>query len=173
MRSLLLCLAFIFPMFAEDVVGFYKILDSKTGKTQTIIGVYTYGGDAYGRILATYNDDGSLADTYEKPNGIAPGIEGNATYSGLDFIYDLKKEDGKYVDGKIVDPEKGAVYDADMWKDGNTLIVVGKVLGFGQQQRWPEAQEADFPKDFKKPDLTKLVPKIPQVKRAADDADSN
>ena len=68
--------------------------------------------------------------------------------------------------GKILDPEKGNVYNSELWIDKNgNLVVRGKLLMFGRSQTWIAADgESDFPKDFKKPNLMELVPSIPEVK---------
>lgn len=148
---------------ADSVVGFWKTMNEKTGKPESILAVYEYKGNYFGRIILTYKPDGTINDTIYAPVDRAPGVKGNPYYSGLDIIWDLAKEDSKYGNGAIMDPEKGKVYDAEMWLDKGNLIVRGEVLIFGRNQTWPPAKDSDFPPGFVKPDLTKLVPKIPEV----------
>ena len=44
------------------------------------------------------------------------------------------EKDGKNLDGgKILDPKKGKVYSCEMWRDGENLIVRGKIAFFALQ----------------------------------------
>lgn len=149
---------------AEDISGFWKSIDDKTGKPQIIVGIYPYQGKYYGRIIATYAPNGEIKDTMHEPRDRAPGVIGEPFYSGLDFIWGLQPSGNKYVNGKIMDPEKGKIYDAEVWRQGDNLIVRGKILFFGRNQAWPKAKESDFPSNFQKPDLSSFTPKIPQRK---------
>jgi uncharacterized protein (DUF2147 family) len=148
---------------AQDVVGFWKTISDKTGKAESILGIYEYQGKYYGRLIGTYNrSDGKMEDTIDHPKDRAPGVQGNPFYSGLDIMWDLKKDGNKYTDGKIIDPQKGRIYNAEMWRQDGNLIVRGEVWVFGQNQEWPPALDSDFPAGFKKPDMTKFVPSIPK-----------
>lgn len=153
-------------MFAHDIVGFWKSVDEKTHEAQSIIAIYEYQGKYYGRIIATYDeDDGQVKDTIYNPKERAPGVKGNPFYAGMDIIWDLQKQGPRYTNGKILDPEHGRVYGAELWRTkDNNLNVRGKILFFGRNQEWPPATDNDFPPNFKKPDLTQLTPQIPQVK---------
>lgn len=166
MKTLLACLLLCsFPLVAQDIVGFWKSVDEDTHKAQSIVAIYPYQGKYYGRIVATFGNDGKVGETYLAPKERAPGVEGNPYYAGMDIIWDIKKKDDMYTDGKIIDPEKGKIYDAELWIEGNNLIVRGEIAIFGRNQTWPPAQESDFPPGFKKPDLSKLVPIIPEVEK--------
>lgn len=162
--SMLWLFAFSATLTAEDIVGFWKTVDEQTNKPQSIVAIYQYQGKYYGRLIATYDESGKIDDTIYHPKDKAPGVVGNPYYSGLDFIWGLTKEGSKYTGGQILDPEKGRIYDAEMWIDNGNLIVRGELFVFGRNQTWPPATDSDFPTDFKKPDLTKMVPKIPEAK---------
>ena len=65
---------------------------------------------------------------------------------------------------KILDPEKGNIYNSELWVNSNgQLVVRGKYLMFGRSQEWFPALDKDFPSGFKKPDLNSFVPAIPEV----------
>jgi uncharacterized protein (DUF2147 family) len=149
-------------IFSDDIKGFWKTINEE-GKAQCIIAVYGYGDVYYGRIIGTFDDNGKMDDTIYHPVKRAPGVVGTPFYSGLDIIWGLVDVGVKYK-GKILDPEKGNIYNSEMWvdNDGN-LIVRGKYMVFGRSQKWFPAEDGDFPKDFKKPNLDELVPSIPQV----------
>lgn len=165
----LLFLLFVFfnkTLFAQtDVLGFWKILDEKTAKPSSIIAVYKYLDQYYGRILITYDEQGKVDETLYNPKSHALGVKGHPSYAGLDLIWGLTPdaEGKKLVGGKIIDPEKGKIYNAKMWREKENLIMRGEVLFFGENRVWPAAQESDFPPGFKKPNLKEFVPVIPQA----------
>ncbi len=167
LKSMLLFLCLATALSAENpVVGLWKQTDEDTGKPGSIVAIYPYQGKYYGRILATYNEEGVIDNTIYNPSYKAPGVQGNPYYAGLDFIWDLKPEGNgnKLIDGKIMDPDKGRVYNLDMWVEDGQLVIRGKLLVFGRNQKWPPAKESDLPSGFKKPDLSKFVPEIHKVK---------
>lgn len=158
-----LCFCFHCALYGEGIVGFWKTVDDESGKPQSIIAIYPYQNKYYGRMIVTYNDKGELNDDIYHPKDRAEGVVGHPYYSGLDMIWDLHHEDGKFKAGKIMDPEKGRVYDAEAWIENGNLIMRGELLIFGKNQTWPRAADEDFPKNFIKPNLSKLVPSIPKA----------
>ncbi len=145
----------------EDIGGFWKTVNEQ-GLPQCIIGIYEYDGVYYGRIIATFDDEGKMDDSIYAPKKRAPGVIGNPFYSGLDIIWDLLDVGVKFK-GKILDPQKGNIYNSELWINKGNLVVRGKYLVFGRSQEWFPVSPQDLPKGFKLPDLEKLVPSIPQV----------
>jgi uncharacterized protein (DUF2147 family) len=156
-------LLFSFAAQAEEIIGFWKTIHEKTLRPESIIAIYQYNGQYYGRIILTYYEDGSVQDTIYYPQKRAAGVVGNPYYSGLDFMWGLKPKGEKYKDGSIIDPLKGRVYGAEAWKNGNNLIVRGKFLIFGRNQTWPPAVASDFPEGFQLPNLAAFIPVIPKA----------
>jgi hypothetical protein len=144
---------------AEDIRGFWKVVNDE-GLNRCVVAVYPYQGLYFGRIIATYDDQGALEESIYKPIKRAPGLSHEPYYCGLDFIWNLA-DSGSVFKGKILDPEHGDVYRAELWRDGDDLMVRGKLLIFGRTQRWFPLEATDLPKDFKKPDLNALKPSIP------------
>lgn len=147
---------------AEDLTGFWQVVDKKTSKPRSVIAVYPYKGNYYGRIIATYNQQGVMDDTIYHPKDKAPGVEGKPYYSGLDIVWTTSFDDDRYK-GQVIDPKEGKVYKAELWKEGGNLILRGEVFIFGRNEVWPPFPESNFNKNFKKPDLSTFVPKIPKV----------
>jgi uncharacterized protein (DUF2147 family) len=162
------CLFFVSLAFfcnraaAEDITGFWKSINEETGKPQCIVAIYEYDDKCYGRIIGTFDDDQKLTETIYAPKERAPGVIGKPFYCGLDIIWDLI-DNGISYKGKILDPQKGNVYNSELWIEKGNLVVRGKLLFFGRNQTWVAASPSDFPKGFKKPSLESLVPVIPQV----------
>ena len=161
--SFIFIYCFISILKAEDISGFWMTINKKTNNPSSVIAVYPYEGKYYGRIIATYNKEGVINDTIYSPKDRAPGIEGTPYYSGLDIVFDAIPSSNERCKGYIVDPTKGKVYRAELWKKGNDLILRGKVFVFGRNEIWPPFPEKNFNDSFKKPDLTTFIPKIPQV----------
>lgn len=164
--SMLALLLFTNSLFSEDIKGFWKTIDDKTGKAQSIIAIYPFQDKYYGRIIATYDDKGKIKESLSNPIEKAPGVKGNPYYIGLDIIWDLKKDNDKFTRGKILDPEQGKVYVAEAWKKNGKLNVRGEILFLYRDQEWLPVKESDLPKEMPKVDLNNLTPRIPEVRKS-------
>lgn len=155
-----------FSAFASaDIEGLWMAMDDETNKPGCIVSIYEYKGKYFGRIIAIYDgkNDNEFFGTIYAPKKRAPGIAGHPFYSGLDLIWDLVRHGSKYT-GNIVDPRKGDVYKAEVWREGKNLIVRGKLWIFGRNQTWYSVDEKKLPKGFKIPDPSKFIPEIPRAK---------
>lgn len=168
-RLTLTALSLLFTVYAAaaGITGFWQTIDDETNKPKSITAVYEYNGKIYGRILLTYEEDGkTVRDTIYAQKRKADKVIGNPAYCGLDFIWDMSKaEDGKYKYGKILNPPKGKIYNAEIWLAQNgDLIVRGKIGPFGKNQTWHPFKAESFPAGFTVPDIKAFKPVIPQVK---------
>ncbi len=148
----------------EGISGLWKSRDQHSDRPRALVAIYKYQGEYYGRMLATYDEDGNIQDTILDMKEKAPGVVGNPPYCGMDFIYSVTKMDreDKYR-GKILDPQKGKVYDAEFWLSGDDLIVRGKVWIFGKNILWLKASKQDLPKGFSLNKINDFVPVIPRT----------
>jgi len=163
MKSIIfIVLGFFHFLSAQDISGYWKVVDENTQLPRCAVAVYQYGNLHYGRIIATFNSEGKLSESIYHPVDRAPGIVGKPFYCGLDLLWDLE-DNGVSYRGKIVDPEKGKIYNAEVWVQNGDLIVRGKLLMFGRNQTWKPILKTDFPKDFKMPELSSFVPRVPEV----------
>jgi uncharacterized protein (DUF2147 family) len=162
MKALLLAaLVFLTPLYTEAIEGFWRNINPKTGHPKMVVAVYAHEDIYYGRIIASYDQKGELDDTMYNAEGKAAGVKGNPFYAGLDFIWNVKKK-GKRYKGKIIDPRNGKIYDVELWRQGDDLIVRGSILFFGRNEIWTKAQESDFTQTFAKPDVKTFIPIIPE-----------
>lgn len=153
-----------FVLVADDMTGFWQTMNKETGQPSSVVAVYRYKEEYYGKIIATFNDDGTLYETLEHPISRAAGIEGKPYLCGLDIVWNASPNArGGKASGYVVDPRNGKVYDADIWRKGNNLILRGKVFIFGRNVTWPAFPEQNFSTNFKKPDLSTFVPNTPQA----------
>ena len=154
---------FFSSIHSEDLTGFWTTLNKKTKKPSSVIAIYPYQGQYYGRIIATYNSDGVIDDSIYAPKDRAPGIVGHPYYSGLDIVWTTKKEKNNKYKGYVVDPQKGKTYTAKLWRQGDNIILRGEVLIFGRNVTWPPFSDSSFTETFPKPDLSTFVPIIPET----------
>ncbi len=152
----------------QGIAGLWKSRDQHSDKPRALVAIYKYKDMYYGRMLATYDEEGRIKDTILEKKEKAPGVVGNPPYCGMDFIYNVKKEEdnGEKIDkykGKIIDPEKGKVYNAELWLSGDNLIVRGELWIFGKNIPWHKASKQDLPKGFSMGDIKDFVPVIPRT----------
>jgi uncharacterized protein (DUF2147 family) len=163
MRYILsLLLLFCSSLMAKDIGGFWQTTDQKTQKPTSVVAIYPYQGKYYGRILGSYNANGEIDDSIYQPKGRATGIAGNPYYSGLDFVWNATYEGGGRFSGFVVDPRNGKTYVAELWRQGDNLILRGELFMFGRNEEWLPFPEDQFNDTFKKPDLSTFVPVIPK-----------
>jgi len=151
----------ISSLYSENIVGFWKTRNDKTGKPQSIIGIYEYQNRYYGRIIGSYDEEGKMDDTIYDPIGRANAVQGDPYFSGLDIVWVNKRGNG--YQGTILDPRNGSTYRVEITRNNNKLFVKGKLLFFSGTRVWTLATPSDFPKDFKMPDLSTFVPSIPRT----------
>ena len=131
----------------EDVTGYWTTIDDETNTPKSVVQIYEYQGKVYGRVVELFQNKEAVAKLPDKP-----------LIKGLDVIWDMEKKKGKYTDGKILDPKTGKVYDCDLWREGDKLIVRGKIAFLGRNQTWEP--NATF-----KPEVSeKPVPQKPRLK---------
>lgn len=146
----------------NEVLGYWVGYNDVSNIKNSIIYVYKYNGEVYGRIL-TIIKDGKKYNA-ENPSGdTVVGFE-NLAIEGLDFMWGLKYSPSsqKWDRGKIIDPKNGKIYNSEMSVDSKTgnLITKGKVWIFGRSKIWTRAEADEIPKV----DLVNLVPAPPLKK---------
>ena len=130
-------------VWADDaVVGYWTTIDDETNTAKSVVQIYEYQGKIYGRVVELFQNKQGVAKLPDSP-----------LIKGLDVIWDMEKKNDKYTGGEILDPKTGKVYDCDLWRDGDKLIVRGKIAFLGRNQTWepnttfkPETNEVPVPK---------------------------
>lgn len=148
---------------AEPVTGLWKSVDDNTGLPKSITLIYKYQGLVYGRIMATFDEQGRMLDSIMNPVEKAVNVAGEPYYSGLDFIWEMEDRGRRWSRGKIMDPEPAKIYSCDMWIEEGSLVVRGRIAFFGRNQTWiPASVESDLPAGFVLPH--NIRPSIPSAK---------
>lgn len=108
-----------------DIVGLWKTIDDETHEAKSIVRIYKHQDKYYGRVVELFKNKSAKAK-----------IDGEPQILGLDIIWDLKEDGSKLNGGKILDPQKGKVYGCEIWREGEDLIVRGKIAFLGRNQTW-------------------------------------
>lgn len=111
---------------AQDITGFWTTIDDETKQPKSIVRIYMHDGKAYGRVVKLFNN----------PDATAKNVVGSPKILGLDILWDMQDSGDKFKGGAILDPKKGKVYNCEIWRDGDNLIVRGKIAFFGRNQTW-------------------------------------
>ena len=108
-----------------NITGYWTTIDDETNEAKSVVQVYEYQGKYYGRVVELLMNPGAKAK-----------LKGSPAIKGLTIIWDLEKDDDRYTGGEILDPQKGKVYGCEMWREGEKLIVRGKIAFLGRNQTW-------------------------------------
>lgn len=61
----------------------------------------------------------------------------------MTVLSDFSYQDGRWIGGRIFDPETMRTYDCRMWLEGSQVLVVRGYLGlplFGREERWTRVE---------------------------------
>ena len=150
-------------MAAEDVTGLWRGVDEKTGDTTMFTYIYEYQGKLYGRMVVTY-DEGVLKDFINAPGDKADLWIGDPYYAGMDIIWGMEDRGNRWKKGKICDPKEGKIYSSEIWRDGENLIVRGKIGPFGRNQTWLPVSSSELPSGLDYGNPSSWIPVIPELK---------
>jgi len=125
---------------AQQITGKWKVIDEDSGKAKCIINISQTDDSLTGKIT-------KLLKKNAPDNARCVKCEGklkDEPLIGLPILRGFTKEDGKWVDGLITDPEKGKTYESKIWVDKNNpdlLKVRGYVSVFYRTQTWERVKE--------------------------------
>jgi len=133
-RLLLFFILFLQISWGQTVFGKWKTIDDVTGKEKGIVEIFEYKGKVYGKIIEIFE-----ADKKHLKCEKCEGEDHNKPILGMNIIKGLKKNDGIYDGGKIVDPKNGKSYHCKMTLEGKDKLIVRGYIGitlFGRSQTW-------------------------------------
>ena len=147
-RFLMMLVLTILSASAKDFVGLWTTVDDETKEKKSVVRIYRHESMYFGRIVKLFKNRDAVAK-----------LPGSPKILGLDIIWNMEK-DGKNLDGgRILDPKKGKVYSCEMWRDGENLIVRGKIAFLGRNQTWLPYMGEPLPQTDEP-----LTPKISVIK---------
>jgi uncharacterized protein (DUF2147 family) len=127
----------------DSPIGLWKTIDDKTGAARAIVRIYEQDGRLFGKI------EGSFTPGAEhRFCGVCTDERKDQPMLGLIIIRNMKRMDGEYSGGDILDPDTGSVYRCKLHVEGGTRLIVRGYIGFsllGRNQTWQRMQDTHTP----------------------------
>jgi len=117
----------------QSVIGVWKNIDDEDGKEKSHIEIYEKNGKVHGKVIKLLS--GAALTHCSACKGDLKG----KPIVGMNILWDMNKKGNEYINGKILDPKKGKVYDCDIRLDGADKLIVRGYMGFsafGRSQTW-------------------------------------
>ena len=156
---LFIMVAHLSPAINSSPIGFYKTVDSKENFTTSIIAVYEWREELFGRIIVSFDEkDGDFLESYLAPKKIAHKVANAPLLLNMDFFYGFTQADEKWINGHIIDVRSGAIYKGQVWESDEGLILRGMFGPFGLKYLFYPAYTEDFPEWVPVPSLSSFIP---------------
>lgn len=135
----ILLLAPIWAFGQNDITGKWKTIDDETGDAKSIVSIYERDGKLYGKIVKLFREPGQDPDPVcdECPED---DPRYNKKVIGMEIIKDLIKEGDKFIDGTVLKPDEGKIYDCKIWIENGKLKIRGYWGFFYRTQTWLRAE---------------------------------
>ena len=135
LKFFILWLAFGVLSNAQNPVGLWQTMDDHTRKPRGTVRLYLENGEVFGKIESSLNPDNALDVC-----GLCPGDRKNKAIIGLVILRRMKKANGEWTGGDILDPDTGQLYRCKfkITEDGSTMTLRGYVgvSLLGRSQVW-------------------------------------
>ena len=138
-RWLILLMVFFTSVALADSTpsGLWRTIDDQSGKEKSLVRIAEVNGEFRGTIEKLFREPG------EEPNPNCekcPGDKKNKPVIGMMILTGLKKDNGLWSGGEILDPQNGKTYKCKVWLEnkGRELHVrgfIGMAL-LGRTQVW-------------------------------------
>lgn len=134
--AFMICTTALIQGFSQSVLGKWKTIDDETGDVKSIVEIYEYNGEIFGKVVQLFRkpdeDQDPVCDKCQDDRK-------NAKVMGMQIIRNMKLKDGYYQGGTICDPKNGKVYKCEFWLsagDTNKLELRGYWGWFFRTQTW-------------------------------------
>lgn len=144
MKNFILFVTFCLSLnvvYSQTCIGKWTTIDDESGKKKSIVELYKYKEQLYGKITYLYPREGREADPVCKK---CSDDRKNKPLLGLQIVRNLKWDGEEWEGGTIVDPENGKVYTVKIWldeSDSDKLNVRGYIGPFFRTQKWVRVKE--------------------------------
>ncbi len=127
--------------FAASPEGVWKTIDDATGEARSYVTISTNDNGSFSGKISKILDPAKQESVCVK----CEGERKDQKIEGMTILWGMEKQGNKYDDGKIIDPESGKIYSANMklLENGNKLEVRG-YIGFsliGRSQTWERVEQ--------------------------------
>lgn len=121
---------------ANTPAGTWTTIDDNTHKPKSIVQITNVDGEFRGKVVKILQSD-------EGPNPVCKDCDGerkNKPIEGMNIMWGVTKDDGRWDGGKILDPKTGKIYKVRLtMEDGGQKLNVRGYVGFalmGRTQTW-------------------------------------
>ena len=130
---------------APSPVGHWKTIDDKSHKPRSIVKIWEQDGELKGRIEKLIREPGEEEDPLCDK---CKGEKHNQKVRGMEMLWGFKRRADGWSDGRVLDPEEGNVYHADITvvDGGQRLRLFGYIriiFKIGRSQTWERVKPED------------------------------
>ncbi|KXX69082.1 DUF2147 domain-containing protein [Flammeovirga sp. SJP92] len=135
MKKLLFFVFLIFSSFnllaqETSAFGVWKTIDDETNEAKAYVEIYKVGDKMHGKITKLLKDpEDTICDK-------CPGNKKDKPVMGMEIIWDMEKDGDQWVDGEILKPENGKIYNGKIWVEDGKLQVRGYIGFMYKTQTW-------------------------------------
>ncbi|MBO5642402.1 MAG: DUF2147 domain-containing protein [Kiritimatiellae bacterium] len=120
---------------AKEFIGCWTTIDDETKEQKSVVEITVDNGVYSGKIVHLFKNEDAVAK-----------LPGSPKILGLKIISDMKRGGKGLNGGKITDPKKGKTYSCEIWRDGENLVVRGKIAFLGRNQTWLPSEKREAKK---------------------------
>lgn len=129
------CILLAVLTHGQGIVGRWTSIDDETGKKRSVVEISERGGRLFGHVVQLFREPNEDQDPVCKECD-PKDDRYRKKVIGMEIIRDMVKDDEAWVDGTILDPKNGSVYDCKLWLENGKLKVRGYVAFFYRTQTW-------------------------------------
>jgi uncharacterized protein (DUF2147 family) len=137
MKTIYTILAFCFLQASlqsqNEVFGKWQTVDEKTGNITSVVEIFEKNKKLYGKVLKVIPAAGEESDPICTK---CSDFRKDKKINGMLIVSGLTLEDGKWSDGKILDPDNGKEYECKIWFEDGKLKVRGYIAFVYRTQVW-------------------------------------
>ncbi len=119
---------------SQSLIGRWKTIDDISGKEKGVVEIYEKNGVYYAKIVEIFEEQHK-----NKKCVLCSGDDKDKPFLGLVIIRGLKKCDGEYNGGTVLDPKNGKHYKCYIKFESNDKIKIRGYIGvplLGRTQYW-------------------------------------
>lgn len=119
---------------SQSLIGRWKTVDDETGKEKGVVEIYERNGVYYAKIVEIFETEHK-----NKKCVLCSGDDKDKPFLGLVIIRGLKKHEGEFNGGTVLDPKNGKHYKCYIKFESNDKIKIRGYIGvplLGRTQYW-------------------------------------
>lgn len=119
---------------SQSLIGRWKTVDDETGKEKGVVEIYEINGVYYAKIVEIFEEQHK-----NKKCVLCSGDDKDKPFLGLVIIRGLKKSEGEFNGGTVLDPKNGKQYKCYIKFENNDKIKIRGYIGvplLGRTQYW-------------------------------------